>query len=100
MTEEKILSKVAEVIGRKLPKDFHGKVFLFGSRVTGKARNRSDFHIGIEGNEALPSGTMAEIRWELDGLPILHTVEVVDFAGVSEAFAKVAKEKTRVLFER
>jgi hypothetical protein len=36
----------------------------------------------------------------LDGLPILHTVEVVDFAGVSEAFAKVAKEKTRVLFER
>ena len=43
---------------------------------------------------------MREILWDIDGLPILHSVELVDFAGVSEEFARVAKGKTRVLFER
>ena len=100
MTEEEILSRATEIIRRRLPENYHCKVFLFGSQVTGKARNRSDFHIGIEGRGPVPPGTMAEIRWELDGMPILHTVEVVDFAGVTEAFARVAKEKTRVLYER
>jgi hypothetical protein len=33
-------------------------------------------------------------------MPILHTVEVVDFAGVTAEFARVAKEKTRMLYER
>ena len=47
-----------------------------------------------------PPGTMREILWDIDGLPILHSVELVDFAGVSEEFARVAKGKTRVLFER
>jgi predicted nucleotidyltransferase len=100
MTEEEILTKAVEIIRRRLPEDFHCKVFLFGSRATGTAGDRSDFDIGIEGNGPVPSGTMTEIRWDLDGMPILHTVEVVDFAVVTEAFARVAKEKTRVLYER
>ena len=100
MTEEEILTKVEEILRRRLPEDFHGKVFLFGSRAAGTGEDWSDFEIGIEGDEPVPPGTMREIHWETDGLPILHTVAVMDFAGMSGEFVRVAKEHTRVLFER
>jgi hypothetical protein len=64
------------------------------------SRIRSDFEIGIEGEDPVPPGTMREIHWETDGLPILYTVSVMDFAGMSGEFVRVAKEHTRVLFER
>ena len=100
MTEEEILTKVTEIIRRRLPEDFHCQVFLFGSRAAGAARDWSDFEIGIGGDAPVPPEAMREIHWETDGLPILHTVAVMDFVGMSGEFVRVAKESTRVLFER
>lgn len=55
-------------------------MFLFGSRASGKARERSDIDIGIEGPAPVPRAALAAINDELEEAPPLYTVEVVDFA--------------------
>ena len=97
MTEDEVLSKAAEIVRRNLSKDFRGEVFLFGSRAAGTAGERSDFDIGIEGDERLPAGTISRIEEELDLLPDLRKVDIVDFSHVTEEFRRTAKLITRNL---
>lgn len=82
----------ASVVRRHLP-DTAYRVFLFGSRAAGTARDRSDIDIGIEGPAAVPRLTLAAIEDELDEAPTLYTIDVVDFARVSDAFRQVARER-------
>jgi len=82
----------AAIVRRHLP-DPCWRVFLFGSRVTGTAHARSDIDIGIEGPQAVPRAVLAAIEDELDEAPILYTIDIVDFARVSETFRRVARER-------
>ena len=66
------------------------KIFVFGSRVSGKGDERSDIDIGIKGPQEIPLASMAKIREEVEELPILYKIDVVDFANVSEQFKKIA----------
>lgn len=68
------------------------KLFFFGSRVNGKGRERSDIDIGIEGKEKVPSKALGEIREEIEEMPVLYSIDVVDFKDVSEDFYEVAKQ--------
>ena len=56
-----IKEKIAEIIIGKLTLS-HYKVFLFGSRVNGKANTRSDIDIGIEASEQIPLNIMTELK--------------------------------------
>lgn len=67
-------------------------VFFFGSRVTEKGSERSDIDLGIEADSPLPHSTLANIQDAIDDLPILYSIEVVDFKRVSSDFYAVAKE--------
>ena len=58
----------------------------------GKGTDRSDFDIGIEGDTPVPPKAMAAIKEEIDELPVLNKIEVVDFRKVPEKFYKVAKQ--------
>ena len=82
----------AEVIRRHLPDPAY-RVFLFGSRATGSARERSDIDIGVEGPAPVPRAALAAIQDELDEAPTLYTIEVVDFARVPEKFRQVAERR-------
>lgn len=66
------------------------KLFLFGSRASGKAHPRSDVDIGIEGPGPVPYETLAAIMAELEEAPTLFTLEVVDFKRMPEQFRVVA----------
>ena len=66
------------------------RVFLFGSWAAGRARERSDIDIGIEGPAPLIPAAMLEIRDACEALPTLYTVEVVDFTQVSSLFREEA----------
>jgi uncharacterized protein len=79
----------ASVIRRHLP-DTAYRVFLFGSRATGSAGERSDIDIGIEGPVPVGRAALAAIEDELEEAPTLYTIEIVDFARVSEKFRRVA----------
>jgi hypothetical protein len=67
------------------------RVFLFGSRATGSGwralryRHRHG-RLGLE-------PALAAIHDELEEAPTLYTIEVVDFARVSQKFRRVAEHR-------
>lgn len=83
---------------RQFASELHGRrVFLFGSRAAGTARERSDFDIGIDGPTPLPSAVKFRIEDRLEQLPTLYKIDVVDFATVSSAFRQYALQHTEDL---
>ena len=88
--DEKILAEAAKIIRGHLGEKC--KVFLFGSRADGTARERSDYDIGILPENELKNGELGEIKEELENLPTLYKIDVVDFSNVSENFYTVAMQ--------
>ena len=82
----------ALVIRRHLPDPAY-RIFLFGSRATGSAVERTDIDIGIEGPAPVPHSALAAIRDELDEAPTLYTIDIVDFTRVPDEFRRVAQQR-------
>ncbi len=93
---EKLKKEILEIIGKRLDLSKY-KIFFFGSRVEGKGNERSDIDIGIDGSEPAPAKIMFEIEDEIDALPTLYKIEVVDFKRVSSDFYQVALQHTEAL---
>jgi len=68
------------------------KVFFFGSRVRGNNWIRSDIDLGIEGKRPLPLKIKSAIEEEIENLPVLYKMDLVDFKSVSPSFIKNAKQ--------
>jgi len=95
-SEEKLKKEVLDVIGRYIDLRKY-RVFFFGSRVSGKADKRSDIDLGIEGSDPIPSVAMFDIQEEIENIPTLYKIEVVDFSEVSKKFKEVAKQHREML---
>ena len=80
---------ISGIISKRLDIKIY-RLFFFGSRVSDKGSYRSDIDIGIEGDNGIPYEVMYEIREDLENLPILYKLEIVDFKKVSPDFKKVA----------
>ena len=65
------------------------KAFFFGSRVTGTYRPTSDIHVGLEGPEPIPLSVLEKIKVEVENLPILYKIDIVDFSTVPKEFNQV-----------
>ncbi|HVC55551.1 MAG TPA: nucleotidyltransferase domain-containing protein [Stellaceae bacterium] len=87
------VARFAAAVVRRHVRDPRYRVFLFGSRAAGSAHARSDIDIGIEGPAPVPRAALAAIRDELDEAPTLYTVDIVDFARVTETFRQVAQRR-------
>lgn len=90
--EKKLKKELTEIVGKHLDISRYA-LFFFGSRVSGTGDDRSDIDVGIEGPEEIPLGVMGQIRCELENVPTLYTIDVVDFKGVSEKFYSFAKQR-------
>jgi len=86
---KKLKKEILKIIGKYLDLNSY-KIFFFGSRVTGKASERSDIDIGIEGRKPLPAGILLDIQEEIENLPTLYKIEIVDFTTVDKKFKEVA----------
>lgn len=73
------------------------KVFVFGSRVTGKGDEHSDIDIGIEGDKPIPRVIFSKIRDEIEDIPVLYTIELVDFKRVPKEFRDIALQNVEPL---
>lgn len=93
---EKLKKEIKRIVSEHLDMRDH-EVFFFGSRITGDSTERSDIDVGIEGPEPVPSAVMFKIQEEVDEIPTLYKIEVVDFKVVSDDFKKVSKVKTESL---
>ncbi|MEK7164094.1 MAG: nucleotidyltransferase domain-containing protein [Patescibacteria group bacterium] len=87
--ENKLKSEVKNLIGKYLNLDKH-QLIIFGSRVNGKASKWSDIDLGILGPTEIPSNIMGNIKDDLEEMPILYKIDVVDFASVSQKFRNIA----------
>ncbi len=93
MTPEAIASAVAKIVRSHLGSAY--RVFLFGSRAKGTARQGSDYDFGIEGPSPVEWRTLGAIKDDAENLPTLHKIDVVDFATVSEGFNRSARQSAR-----
>ncbi|MFH1233236.1 MAG: nucleotidyltransferase domain-containing protein [Patescibacteria group bacterium] len=71
------------------------QIFMFGSRVNGKATKYSDYDIGILGKNPLPSKTKVLIEESFEESNIPCKIDIVDFSLVSPCFRKVALSKIK-----
>lgn len=93
---EKLKKEILEIIGRYLDLKAY-QIFFFGSRVTGKGNERSDIDVGIVGVEEIPYEIMARIRNDIENLPTLYKIEIVDFKKVSADFREVALQHIELI---
>lgn len=73
------------------------KIFFFGSRVAETGTKRSDIDVGIKGRKPVPAVSLVKMEEELEQLPILYKIEIVDFTQVSQKFKNVALEKIETI---
>ncbi len=89
---ERLKKEILQIVGKHL--DMEGcSVFFFGSRMTGEGNERSDIDVGIEGATVIPYEIMAAIKEEIENLPTLYKIDMVDFQSVSPAFREVALQE-------
>lgn len=89
--DEKTSTTICEIIGRHLDLTQY-RLFLFGSRATGKASTFSDYDIGLEGAQPVPFDELLRIKNDLEDSDIVYNVDVVDFGRTSNSFKKIAKQ--------
>ncbi|MFH0800028.1 MAG: nucleotidyltransferase domain-containing protein [Pseudomonadota bacterium] len=92
-------SEIVEAVCSKIGLP-HYRIFLFGSRANGTADARSDIDVGIESPEAIPLHVLNDIKVELDDIPLLQKIELVDFASVTQDFRNIALRDIEVLYEK
>ncbi|MDQ7009971.1 MAG: nucleotidyltransferase domain-containing protein [Candidatus Gracilibacteria bacterium] len=64
------------------------RFFLFGSRVDGTCREKSDYDIGVIGKNKLDSEIKLDLEEEFENIPVL--IDFIDFTQVDENFKKIA----------
>ena len=96
-------AEVKELIRRQLrhmaPLLRGHRVYLFGSRVRGGARPRSDFDIGVLGDEPLPLRDFYAIEEALDEIPTLYRIDWVDLNRAPSTFRERAMQTAEILYE-
>ena len=95
MNESEVLDSVKSIIHRYLGTDV--QIILFGSRASGNSVNFSDYDIGLRAKEPIEPLTMARITSEVEELPILRKVDIVDLSKVTKRFYTTAMAQTRAI---
>lgn len=73
------------------------RAFFFGSRVTGSFRPTSDIDVGLEGAEQISLSILEKIKSDVESLPILYKIDIVDFSTVPKEFKQVVGNKKEYL---
>lgn len=84
-SKTKLKNNILKVVKKHLDTKSY-KIFYFGSRVRGDSFERADIDLGIEGPAKIPAGIKLKIQEELDNLPLLYKIDLVDFRNVSKKF--------------
>jgi len=95
-SEKEIKEGLLRIMARHLDLSSY-RVFIFGSRASAKGDEHSDIDVGIQGPQKISLEVMATIREEIEGLPFLYKIDVVDFADASEQFKSVALQHMEYL---
>lgn len=92
MNTEDILKEVRNIVRRHLP---HVKLILFGSWAKGNALPESD--IGILHTEKIPFPLYTQMKAEIDAVPTLRKIDLVDLHNVDDNFRQSALKHSKTL---
>lgn len=95
MDKEVIIKEVVKIIRNHLSDDY--KILLFGSWAQGDALETSDIDVGILGKTEVPWDSMAQILREVDAIPTLRKIDIVDFNLVEINFRENALKCAKAL---
>jgi len=90
---EKLKGEIRDIAGKYLDLSQY-KLFFFGSRTKGNSFVHSDIDIGIEGLKKVSAEAKLQIEEDLERLPMLYKIDLVDFSEVSKDF-KIEAEKSK-----
>ncbi len=68
-----------------------GRVFAFGSRVSGKSRKFSDLDLMVKADGGVPWRTLADIRESFESSDLPITVDVIDWDSCTEQFRRIVE---------
>lgn len=95
MLPEEIIKAVGDITKEELPAEY--RTVLFGSWAQENARPTSDIDIGIVGDRPVPHELMVRIRAQVESIPTLRKVDVVDLQTVDPRFREVAIKQAKPL---
>jgi len=95
MTDSELMTYVKEIVGKYLPGQ--RVIYFFGSRTMGRHTDRSDYDFGIDTGNKIPLELMCRMKEELERIPTLHRIDLVDFQRASSTFKDYAK-RDAILF--
>ncbi len=91
-----LLWEVVRIVRKHVPDGSH-HILLFGSWATLQSLPTSDIDVGILGPGPLDDLVMARIREQIDRLPTLRKIEVVDLWSVEDRFREKAERNAERL---
>lgn len=80
-----LLEEILGVLRRYLEKGRY-RIFLYGSWASLQARPTSDLDIAVLGSKPIDDMIFLKIKEELDNLPTLRTVDIVDLGRAEKVF--------------
>lgn len=91
-----LLKRIVRIVRQHLPEASY-RILLFGSWATLESLPTSDIDVGILGPGPVDELVMARIREEVDRLPTLRKIEVVDLWSVEDRFRAHAERNAELL---
>lgn len=95
MDKRLVLQEVVGIIRKYLGNEY--RIYLFGSWEKGDALETSDLDIGILGKEKVIWSIMTKISQEIQNIPTLRKVDIVDLNTSDERFRKSALKDAKEL---
>lgn len=95
MDSTQIIQEVVKIIRQYL--DNNSQIMLFGSWVRGNAIETSDIDIGILGKEQISSDIMRKIRDDIENIPTLRGIDIVDLNSVEEKFKNKVLKYAKII---
>lgn len=84
--EPQHLELVKKILKQHLKND--AKVFVFGSRATGKAKKFSDLDLAIQYSQKISLSEFANLRSDFEESYLPYKVDIIDLNVIEESFRK------------
>jgi len=88
---------VQTVLRAHLPQQ--ARVWVFGSRATGRARQGSDLDLAIDTGQQLPADLQSTLRFAFEDSDLPWTVDMVDMQGLQDGVFRQNVERDKVALD-
>ena len=93
---QQIISWIKEILNKNLT-GISYSAFIFGSQANKASLSRSDIDIGIIAVDKITPHQLSEINGDIENLPMLYNIDLVDFNEVDAKFKSVALKNVEML---